>query len=110
MGGSGHSSCLGSTSGRSIRKNVLEFTTRMDAHHLRGQPTAMARMVKHVGETGGGPGLCPPWGLFVQSAQIACCVWMQHRLEGASSALPTFLLLRRAFWGFSNCMENGGSS
>jgi hypothetical protein len=57
---------------------------------------AMARMVKHVGEMGGGSCLCPPWGLFgqnAQTAQTACCVWMQHRLEGATPAEPTCQLL-----------------
>ena len=77
---------------------------------------AMAQMVKHVGEMGGGSGLCPPWGLFgqsMQSARIACCVWMQHRFEAASPALSIFLLLRKAFWGLVIArirMENGGSS
>ena len=68
---------------------------------------AMGRMAKHVGETGGGSGFCPAWGLFgqnvqsMQSAQTACCAWMRHHFEGATPAQPTFLLLQRAFWGFS---------
>ena len=65
---------------------------------------AMGRMVKHAGEMGGGSGLCLPWGLFgqnAQSAQIAYCAWMQHRFEGATPAQPIFLLLQRAFLGFS---------
>ena len=65
---------------------------------------AMGRMVKHAGEMGGGSGLCPPWGLFgqnAQSAQFACYVWTRHRFEGATPAQPIFLLLQRAFLGFS---------
>ena len=99
-GVSSHSSCWGSTSGRSIRENIVGFTTRMDAHHLRGRPTAMARMVKHVGEMGGESSLRPPWGLSeprAQSAQIARCVWMQYPFEPGATPTQLACLLLRAF-------------
>jgi hypothetical protein len=60
---------------------------------------AMVRMVKHVDGTRWEFGLCPPSGLCGQSAQIACCGWMQHRFEAATPAQPAFLLQRRAFGG-----------
>ena len=79
-----------------IRENIPECSMKVDAYHLRGQPMAMARMVQHVDEMGGGSCLCPPWGLFgqnAQNAQNAYCAWMQHRFEGATPAQQTFLLL-----------------
>ena len=53
---------------------------------------AMARMVKRVDGMGGEFCVCPPWGPFERSTQIAYCGWMQHRFEGATPAHPAFLL------------------
>jgi len=68
---------------------------------------AMAQMVKHAGEMGGGSDFCPLWDLFgqsAQSAQNAYFAWMPHRLEVASLAQPTFVL-RRAFCSCENSYE-----